>query len=367
MQKESPSKTMVASQTPQREMIVRSEEPQNLEYPFAALEHPITPNGQFFVRSRFPTPALHPGTWQLRVEGAVERAFELSYEALLELPAVTSEAVLECAGNSRSALSPAVAGVPWDSGAVGCARWTGVPLAALLERAGLRAEAVEVILEGSDEGRPTESPLPEDKLKFARSLPLAKARQSEVLLAYEMNGETLSPAHGFPLRVITPGWYGMASVKWLSRIIVTDRPFHGYYQSTDYAYWEEQNGVPSRTAITETQVKAQIARPVPGEVIPANTVYRIFGAAWTGDAEVARVDISVDDGASYQPATLLAEPKRHSWCFWKLVWQTPSQAGKYLLRARATDTCGRSQSQERDANRGSYLISHVLPVEVEIT
>src|SRR3979490_1852161 len=219
--------------------IVRSEEPPNLEMPFETLDGFITPTKSFYVRTHFPIPKIDKDKWRLRVEGEIEKPFELNYEDLLKLESRTIPATLECAGNNRNLLETKVKGVQWGLGAVGNAEWTGVPLSILLERAGVKPRAREVILEGADGGTPDDPKGPVGELRFARSIPLSKAR-GDVLLAYKMNNVDLPPEHGFPVRAIVPGWYAVASVKWLQRIIVTDKPFNGYYQTLDYAYWKRR-------------------------------------------------------------------------------------------------------------------------------
>ena len=218
--------------------IVRGESPLNLEMPFSAVDSFITPTKSFYVRTHFPIPAIDRNVWSLCVEGEVEKPFGVNYEELIALPSMTVPVTLECAGNNRNFLQPQVKGVQWHLGAVGTAEWTGVPLSVLLDRATLTPSGTEIVLEGADCGMLEDPKSPPGELKFARSIPLEKARR-DVLLAYKMNGEDLAPEHGFPLRAIVPGWYAMASVKWLQRIIITDRPFTGYYQTIDYAYWKK--------------------------------------------------------------------------------------------------------------------------------
>jgi DMSO/TMAO reductase YedYZ molybdopterin-dependent catalytic subunit len=248
------------------------------------------------VRGHFPIPQIDAKAWRLKVEGEVEKPFALSYAELLQMKSRTVSATLECAGNSRAFLTPPASGVQWELGAVGNADWTGVPLTAVLERAEMKAGAVDVIFEGSDQGEIEAPPRPAGKIHYARSVPRDKALK-DVLLAFKMNGGELSPAHGFPVRVIVPGWYGMASVKWLARVVASEKPFAGYFQSIDFAYWERRSGLPALVPITELQVKAEIARPHLAEVVPAGARYRLHGAAWTSDADIAKVDIS-DDGGS---------------------------------------------------------------------
>jgi len=343
--------------------IVRSEEPLNLEMPFEKLDGFITPTESFYVRTHFPVPKIDRTKWRLRVEGEIEHPFEIGYDEITALGSRTVPATLECAGNNRIFLEPKVKGVQWELGAVGTAEWTGVPLSMLLERAGLRANALEVILEGADAGPLTEAKGPQGNVRFARSVPLQKACE-DVLLVHRMNGEALRAEHGFPLRAIVPGWYAMASVKWLQRIIVTDAPYTGYYQTLDYAYWSETDGLAKLTPLTTMQLKAQIAYPAPGSTVPAGEMIRVHGAAWGG--EVAKVEVSVDGGEAWKPATLLDEAKPNAWRRWEFQWATPAKAGRQILMARASDSKGRSQPAAHDPNRGSYMISHLLPITVEV-
>ena len=350
---------------PSAGMIIREKEPVNLEMPFDTLDGFITPNERFYVRGHFPIPRIDAKAWRLKVEGEVEKPFALSYAELLQMKSRTVSATLECAGNSRAFLTPPASGVQWELGAVGNADWTGVPLTAVLERAEMKASAVDVLFEGSDQGEIGAPPRPAGNIRYARSVPRDKALQ-DVLLAFKMNGGELSPAHGFPVRVIVPGWYGMASVKWLARIVASEKPFTGYFQSIDYAYWERRSGLPALVPITELHVKAEIARPRMGEVVPAGAKYRLHGAAWTGNANIAKVDISDDGGSTWRPAKLLGKPVPNAWQLWEYEWQTPAEPGKLTLMARATDSRGREQANEHDADFGSYLICHCLPIEVEV-
>jgi DMSO/TMAO reductase YedYZ molybdopterin-dependent catalytic subunit len=356
---------MKSTRSSSEPLIVREQEPLNLEMPFSTLSQFITPNESFYVRCHFPIPEIATEDWRLKMEGEVEAPFALSYDELRGMESRTIAATLECAGNNRIFLEPKVKGVQWGLGAVGNASWTGVPLSALLGRAKIKANAVEVILEGADEGEVDKSPKPAGKISFCRSLPLSKA-QADVLLAYEMNGEKLSATHGFPLRAIVPGWYAMASVKWLRRIIVTDKPFNGFYQSLDYTYWDRSGALPTLAPLAEQQIKAEIARPENGEVVPANSIYRIHGAAWSGEADVTKVELSFDSGRAWNEAKLLGEPVKNAWRLWEYEWRTPAEPGRSALLARATDSRGRVQPVERSADRGTYMINHLLPVEVEV-
>ena len=346
-------------------LIIRQRQPENLEFPFDTLDSFLTPNDRFYVRSHFAAPVLDAPNWRLRIEGAVERPVEIGYEELRQMDARTQPATLECAGNGRVFLSPVVRGVQWELGAVSTAEWTGVPLAAILERAGVRQGAVEVVLVGADSGEIRDPPRPAGAIHFARSLPVAKALSPETLLAYKMNGVDLSTSHGFPLRAVVPGWYGVASVKWLTRIIVVDKPFQGHFQTIDYAIFERRDGLPVRVPITELQTKAAIARPVTHEVIAAGSPYTISGAAWGGQSPVRRVDVSTDGGSNWAQATLNDRSHPFAWRFWSYTWRSPEKGHAFVM-ARATDAAGRVQPMQRDPDRDNYMVSHVLPIEIEV-
>ncbi|EEF59049.1 sulfite oxidase [Pedosphaera parvula] len=348
-------------------LITRDREPENLEFPFSALSSWIMPNEQFFVRSHFPVPKVDLQTWRLEVEGLVDKPVSLTLEELRGMPSRSVTMVLECAGNSRIFLNPKVSGLQWELGAVGNTEWTGVPLSEVLKKAGVKAGAVEVVLEGMDRGEIKKEPVSPGKISYARSISLTKAMSPEVILAYQMNGEDLTPAHGFPVRAIVPGHYGMASVKWLNRIILLDREFRGYFQTTDYTYWNKQDGMPVQLfPVSEIEVKAEISRPGLHEVVPADSVYRMFGAAWTGESDVVKVEVSTDGAKSWQPAQLLGDPVRYAWRLWEYHWSTPSQPGRYTVMARATDAHGNTQPMDRDMHRGTYVITHVQPIDVQV-
>lgn len=235
----------------------------------------------------------------------------------------------------------------------------------MLARAGVRASAREVILIGADLGEIKEPPRPEIRIHYSRSLPLDKAND-DVPLAWQMNGRPLGRAYGFPLRAVVPGWYGMAAVKWLDRIVVSSEPYQGYYQTIEYAYWEGGSAAPTLQPITGMRVKAQIARPGFAEAVPAGKPYRVHGAAWTGKAEIVRVEVSTDGGETWNDATLLGDPVADAWRLWKYEWAVPAAGRETVLMARATDSLGRPQPARQHDDRGSYLIHHWLPVSAPI-
>lgn len=347
-------------------VITRQRHPLNVEFPFPTLNSFHTPNEQFYIRTHFGVPDLKASSWKLKVEGHVERPLEISYDELRKMESQTLTSILECSGNSRVHLEPPQVSIRWEQGGVSNAEWRGVPLSAVLERAGVRQGAVEVILEGHDKGKFEEpNPKTPGEIHYARSLPLEKARKPEVLLAYQMNGQDLPPEHGHPVRAVVGGWYGMASVKWLRRIIVTDQPFHGFFQTFMYTIWQRRHdGLPTLVPVTEIGVKSQIARPMLHEVVPAGSTYRIFGAAWSGQPEIKKVEVSTDGGASWAPAKLDEKSMSFAWRFFEHRWEVPRQAGKYTLMARATDARGEVQPISRDDDRRNAVITHVQPIGV---
>jgi DMSO/TMAO reductase YedYZ molybdopterin-dependent catalytic subunit len=345
-------------------LIIRQKEPNNLETPFDQVDSFLTPMELFYIRSHFPAPKLDLASYQLRIDGVVRKPFSLSYKELRDMPSETRVAILECAGNSRVFLVPQARGAQWELGAVGNAEWTGVPLTALLERAGVEEDACEIVLEGADQGTPVEEPVPPDPISYARSLPRDKAMQREVLVAYQMNGRDLSQDHGYPVRAIVPGQYGMASVKWLTHIHAVREPFHGYWQTSDYAYWDHLDGKPVRRALGEMKVKSEIFRPRVYETLAPSQIYTVFGAAWAGETEVTEIAVSTDGGQTWADAQFLDPVQRYAWRRWKFDWLTPRKPGQYTLLARAKDANGSVQPDNHDQNYGSYVINHPLPIEI---
>jgi DMSO/TMAO reductase YedYZ molybdopterin-dependent catalytic subunit len=344
-------------------MIERLHEPQNLEMPFGSLAEWIIPTERFYVRSHFAVPALDPTTFKLTVDGHVDNRLELTLDDVKQMPATTAPLTLECAGNGRAFLTPAASGLQWGHGAVGNAVWTGVPLADLLDRAGVRPGATDVVLVGADEGIVADPATPAP-IAFDRSLPLAKATRPEVTIAYQMNGADLTPAHGYPLRAVVGGWYGMASVKWLTRVVVTDRPHSGFFQTLDYSVWERREGHATLVPVGAVQPKAAIARPGPNEVVKAGRPCVISGAAWAGESKVAKVELSTDGGRTWVAARLAGEAKSFCWVMWTYEWMVPETRGPVTLLARCTDQTGATQPTTRDPDRRTYMINHLIPVEV---
>ena len=350
----------MSAQSAQRRVVVAA--PENSETPLQSVRSWVTPRDWFFVRNHFDVPVIDLPGWRLRVEGLVDRPAAWGWDELAGLPQRTVFATVECAGNGRSFLAKKAAGVQWGAGAIGHAEWTGVPLHLVLERAGLKPGATEVLFEGADRGTEPDHP---DPMPFARSLPLDKALHPDTLLATHMNGEPLLPAHGFPLRLFVPGWYGVASVKWLNRIEVRDRPFGGYFETTKYTVERRTpDGGLERVVVGPMVVKSEIVRPAHGEVLGVGP-HRVFGLAWAGEDAVARVELSLDGGATWRPVSLMGPRAEYSWCLWEYPWEVKA-AGTYTLLARATSTGGRVQPAEHDPLNEGYVVNFTRPTVVEV-
>ncbi|MGI8958678.1 MAG: sulfite oxidase [Bryobacteraceae bacterium] len=345
-------------------LTVREREPLNLESPLHALGSFLTPNELFYVRNHFSTPKLDIASYELRIDGAVRQPLTIGYEELRGMRSRTRAVTLECAGNSRVFLTPQKRGVQWELGAVGNAEWTGVPLHDLLNRAEVTDGSVELVLEGADRGEPTNSPKPAGEISFARSLPVREVRELGVMLAYQMNGSDLPIEHGFPVRAIVPGYYAAASVKWLTHIRVVRERFEGYWQTTEYAYWDTSDGNPVRRPLASMGVKAVIARPGMHEIVEPNALYRVMGAAWAGGSDVTNVEFTADGGETWHVTRLSGPIERYAWRHWEYEWRTPGKPGTYTLLARATDAGGSIQPDKHDMNYGSYAIRHTLPIDV---
>jgi DMSO/TMAO reductase YedYZ molybdopterin-dependent catalytic subunit len=325
--------------------------PHNAEAPLPVLLEPVTPSELVYVRNHFDVPALDAATWRLGVGGAVERPLSLSLGELQALPRESVQMTLECAGNGRLAMRPVPKGTAWSYGAVSVVRFTGTPLRHVLARARIAADAVEVAFAGADRGEVEPGRLE----RFVRSLPLEAALRPDTLLAWEMNGLPLPSEHGRPLRLVVPGWYGMASVKWLEEIRVLTEPFEGFFQSEHYVYVD---GDPAARGepVREIRVRAVIAEPADGATLALEREgesVEVCGAAWSGHGPVARVEVSADGGASWTAAEV--EPARtpHAPQRWWWRWVPPS-AGSYTLLCRAADAAGESQPAEQVWNRLGY-------------
>lgn len=349
-------------------LIVRVARPFDAETKVREFSSWLTPTDRFFVRSHFGPPSeerIDPDAWRLEVGGLVERPLSLSLDDLKQFPEVTVTAVLQCSGNGRAFYRPRVPGVQWECGAVGNARWTGVRLADVLKRAGVKPSAKHLKMQGADRPVSTQVPL------FIRSIPIEKALHPDTLLAYRMNGELLPLLHGAPLRVIAPGWMADACLKWLTTITVSAEEAKGFYMETAYRY--PVRPVEPGTAVSPREmkpveamvVKSLIVEPARGAIVGRSQVM-ISGVAWTGeDRRIARVEVSTDEGGTWQPARLIGEDLPYAWRQWQLVWQ-PKATGPAAILCRATDDQGRTQPQASPWNPSGFLWNGVDRVQVDV-
>ena len=318
----------------------------------------LVPNDLFFVRNHTRTPRLDVATWRLQVEGSgVERPFELRYDDLLAMPSLSVIRSIECAGNGRSFFQAAYGkqaqGTQWKLGAIGVAEWTGVPLREVLERAGLKRTARDIMVEGLDDAH------------VRRPIPITKAFAEDTLLVYAMNGDTLPPDHGFPLRLLTPGWVGVANIKWVGRLEVSEQPLFSYWNTETYVLLgpDYQANPPAKGPILSTQsLKSALELAAEAHVRAGNQ--RIKGRAWSPFGKIARVMYSLDQGQTWQPARLQEPNIARAWVRWDFAWD--AQPGHDTLTVRATDEAGNTQPDSVLWNEQGYLYNALIhhPVQV---
>ncbi len=329
--------------------------PENSETPLDSVASWVTPNRLFFVRNHFDPPAAADrATWEVSLDGLVARPLQWTFAQLAALPQHTVFATVECAGNGRSFLTEKAEGVQWGAGAIGHAEWSGVRVADLLRSAGLAPGALEIVFEGADRGIEHG-----ETMNFSRSLPLEKALHPDTLIALHMNGEWLEPNHGAPLRLFVPGWYGVASVKWLRRLTVIDHAYQGFFQTVKYSINRPTASGRQRVPLGPGAVKSEILFPRASETLGLGTT-RIAGVAWAGEDTVTRVDVSTDGGRTWQAAHLKGVQQPYSWCQWECLW-TVSTPGDYTIMARARTAGGQVQPAGYDADNLSYIINFVVP------
>ena len=341
---------------------VLSEDPLCAGVFLSNLDVPVSPTEGHFIRSHFPAPQINSADWSLPVTGDVETPLNLRYDDLLKMPSHEVVSLMECAGNSRSTMQPPAEGVQWDNGAVSVSRWKGVSVKTVLEQASLKGVATDVLFEGVDTGTEPHSGGP---LRYAMSIPIEKLLDPDTLLAYEMNGETLPKDHGYPIRLLVPGWYGMASVKWLSNITVMDHPNGGFHEM-DYRIYPATDGKADAKVkrVTSLKIKSLISTPNKGSVITPGP-HKIKGVAWSGDGHITKVEISTDDDRTWRPAKLEEPSGSYSWQHWEYDWEA-TNLGHSLLRSRATDSKGNVQPMLAQWNFRGYQVNsiHSVPITV---
>ena len=335
----------------------------NHALPLEALRREITPVGLHYLLIHFDIPFVDETEWRLEIGGRVTTPLELGLDDLKARPARTVAVTLECAGNGRALLAPRALSQPWLMEAVGTAEWTGTPLAPLLEEAGLAPDAVEVVFTGLDRGVQGDV-----EHAYERSLPVAEALSDDLLLAYEINGQPLPPQHGFPLRLVVPGWYGMAHVKWLRSITVVDEPFRGWQQ--DVAYHLRESDDEQGRPVTRILPRSLMAPPGIPEFLSRSRILaagscRLEGRAWSGWGRVERVEVSGDGGQTWADATLGDAPSEFAWRGWSFDWN--AEPGAHELVCRATDAAGNTQPLSPEWNYDGFCNNAVQRVRVTVS
>ena len=336
-----------------------TEEPYNAETPMFVLGYDPTPSNLFYIRNHFDVPTFDADHFALTVNGAVAKLLQFSLEKLKEYPGKSLSVVMECAGNGRASMNPPIKGTPWNLGAISLAHFSGIGLHRILEMAGYSENASEVLFTGADQGVIRSGEIE----PYARSLPLEVALHEDTILAWQMNGEPLPLQHGFPLRLVVPGWYGMAAVKWLREITVLTEPFNGFFQTKEYVYSGEK-GIAENTPVTNMQVRSLILEPVDGLDLSLDTI-QVSGIAWTGNGTLTRVELSFDDGNKWVEAAIDPPTSSYSATHWQYLWK-PASPGQYTITARAYDSEGNVQPLTSRWNRGGYgnNASHRITVSI---
>jgi DMSO/TMAO reductase YedYZ molybdopterin-dependent catalytic subunit len=342
------------------QLITRKIAPENQEFPIFSIANWITPEHLFFIRNHFMYPVIDMRSWYISIEGCVNKPDHFTYQNLIRMPQITLPVTLECAGDKRALFHPKTRGEQWELGAISHAVWTGVPLKVVLDYCGIQQNAIEVVFEALDHGERTDMP---GIFSYSRSLPLKEAMHLNTIIALYLNGKPLPYRHGFPARLIVPGWYGMASVKWLHRILVTDRPFTGPFQTVDYVSYKDESDTDGQP-VNVIKVNSTVARPSGQEILPRGEHW-IVGVAWSGVHPVVQVHVSPDGGGTWNLASWLDPALPSSWRRWSWKWNA-SHAGPYDLMVKATDAAGNTQSVETDWNKKGYANNAIHKIRVYV-
>jgi len=336
--------------------------PENQETPIKFLREWITPEEYFFLRNHFSYPDVDERNYSVTIDGEVYNSKVFQIDDLLQMSSKSFVVSLECSGNKRAFFDPEIYGTQWKEGALSQGIWKGVPLRILLEHIGIRNNAKEVVFEGHDHG--TRKDIPGD-YSYARSLPLGIALHPDTIIAYELNGKPIPYKHGHPLRLIVPGWYGMAWVKWLKRITIISGKFSGPFQAIDYNYYPEKNSDMGKHPVTFKNINSTILSPLNLSNLN-NEPHWIEGVSWTGKGTVTEVEISTDGGSEWHKTDLKRYPNQpFAWVYWSYYWK-PSRKGEYSIMSRARDSRGRIQPLEPYWNRKGYGYHAVSKIRVKV-
>jgi DMSO/TMAO reductase YedYZ molybdopterin-dependent catalytic subunit len=337
-------------------LTTRSVNPENQETPihFLSFIEPVA-DSLFYRRNHFPYPSLTPGSFTLKISGSGERAFLFNYSDLLYMPAKSKRVLIECSGNKRAHFKEKVFGEQWENGAMSEGVWKGVSLKTLLESAGIKTGVAEVVFRGRDSGVKNRQ-----HIHYERSLPIDRALHPDVMIAYEYNGKPISHKHGFPFRLIVPGWYGMASVKWLNEIILIKGKFSGPFQNDDYVYYFQDG---KSEQVTTNHVNSTIQQQLDKQLVKSGA-HTIRGIAWTGSGVVSKVEISFDKGDSWEPVKLEKTPKEYQTVSWSYPIEFKS-GNEYHISVRATDSEGKKQPAEAIWNKKGYGYNAIMQITVK--
>jgi DMSO/TMAO reductase YedYZ molybdopterin-dependent catalytic subunit len=344
-------------------LIIRSMRPPDFETPVSLLDSFITPTEHFYVRSHMPVPTVDAATWTLKIGGEVNSPLALSMDEIKKLPATTITTTLECAGNGRSFFEPALAGIQWEKGAVGTARFTGTRLSEVLKKAGVKTSGLNVEMQAGD--RP-----PGTMPAFVRQVPMAKAMHADTLIAWDMNGQPIPLVHGAPLRAIVPGWEGAYSVKWLQGLNVIAKDSDSFWVATGYRYPNRRVAPGAAVDAKDMEplkglaVKSLITTPAAGATLPTGKV-PVAGFAWAGENDITKVDISTDNGGTWKPARLTGEQARFTWRRFEFEFDA-AKPQSYLVLSRATDSQGNVQPAVSQWNPSGYLWNQYDSVRIEV-
>ena len=345
--------------TEKYELQTVTDKPYNAETPLKALIGGKTPTGLFYIRNHFEVPSLNADRFNLSINGEITQPIEFSLDQLKIFPEKSITVVMECAGNGRSSMKPQINGTAWNMGAISQAEFTGTPLHNILDKSLLSEQVQEIRFTGADRGKIHSG----ETENYIRSLPVEIANHPDTMVVWKMNGQDLPPQHGYPLRLIVPGWYGMASVKWLYEITAMSQPFNGFFQSQEYVYIGEE-GIPDHTPVTNMRVRSIFTEPDDGAKISGDNIH-ITGIAWSGEGNVQKVELSFDGGDNWLPSNLHPSPTTYGVTRWEFDWH-PARTGRHSIIARATDSFGNTQPVQPVWNKGGYGNNGVHQIQISV-
>ena len=342
-------------------LITKSLDPENQETPMNFITGDIVGRKLFYRRNHFSYPHFTSSFYFLTIDGLVHTPRTISVQEIYSLPSTTIKVVLECSGDKREFFEPKTFGEQWGKGAISQGIWKGVSLRTLLQHTGLMDTAKEIVFEGYDYGQRPDS---NHILNFSRSLPIKKSLEPDTIIAYEYNNQPIPFKHGFPLRLIVPGWYAMASVKWIKKITVIDKEFYGPFQAVDYVYYPSKENDSDKFPVTTINVNSTILKPLNMQLLHTG-IYEIKGIAWTGQGIITKVEISLDEGHTWDTCQLKSTSEKYTWTSWSYKWEA-HKIGEYTLKSRATDSYGNVQPIEPFWNRKGYGYNAMDRIKIKV-